>query len=84
MGLGWAFEVLEQEIRGFPGTPAEGALIIFRGMQAYNAENIKSLEDFDIAWVEEAQALSERSLRLLAPDHPQSRLRALVLVEPAL
>jgi len=67
MGLGWAFEVLEQEIRGLAGTPAEGALIIFRGMQAYNAENIKSLEDFDIAWVEEAQALSERSLRLLRP-----------------
>ena len=67
MGLGWAFEVLEQEIRGLAGTPAEGALIIFRGMQAYNAENIKSHEDFDIAWVEEAQALSERSLRLLRP-----------------
>lgn len=67
MGLGWAFEVLEQEIRGLAGTPAEGALIIFRGMQAYNSENIKSLEDFDIAWVEEAQALSERSLRLLRP-----------------
>lgn len=67
MGLGWAFEILEQEIRGLAGTPAEGALIIFRGMQAYNSENIKSLEDFDIAWVEEAQALSERSLRLLRP-----------------
>lgn len=67
MGLGWAFEVLDQEIRGLAGTPSEGALIIFRGMQAYNSENIKSLEDFDIAWVEEAQALSERSLRLLRP-----------------
>jgi hypothetical protein len=67
MGLGWAFEVLDQEIRGLAGTPAEGALIIFRGMQAYNSENIKSLEDFDIAWVEEAQTLSERSLRLLRP-----------------
>jgi phage terminase large subunit len=36
-------------------------------MQNYNAENIKSLEDFDIAWVEEAQTLSERSLRMLRP-----------------
>jgi phage terminase large subunit len=36
-------------------------------MQAYNAENIKSLEDYDIAWVEEAQSFSERSLRLLRP-----------------
>lgn len=65
--LGWAFEVLESEIRGRPGTPAAGSLIVFRGMQSYNAENIKSLEDFDIAWVEEAQTFSATSLRLLRP-----------------
>jgi phage terminase large subunit len=62
LGLGGFFEVLEREIRG-----KNGSLIIFKGMQAYNAENIKSLEDFDIAWVEEAQTLSEKSLRLLRP-----------------
>jgi phage terminase large subunit len=62
LGLGGFFTVLEQEIRG-----SNGSLIIFRGMQAYNAENIKSLEDYDIAWVEEAQSFSERSLRLLRP-----------------
>jgi phage terminase large subunit len=66
-GLGWAFDVLESEIRGVAGTPAAGSLIIFKGMQSYNAENIKSLEDYDIAWVEEAQTLSDRSLRLLRP-----------------
>lgn len=62
LGLGWFFEVLEGEIRG-----RNGSLIIFKGMQSYNAENIKSLEDFDIAWVEEAQTFSEKSLRLLRP-----------------
>lgn len=67
LGLGWAFQVLESEIRGREKTPAEGSLIIFKGMQSYNAHNIKSLEDFDIAWVEEAQTLSEISLRLLRP-----------------
>ncbi len=67
LGLGWAFDVLEGEIRGQPGTPAAGSLIVFKGMQSYNAENIKSLEDFDIAWVEEAQTFSERSLRMLRP-----------------
>lgn len=67
LGLGWAFDCLETEIRGLPGTPAEGSLIVFKGMQSYNAENIKSLEDFDIAWVEEAQTLSEHSLKLLRP-----------------
>ncbi len=67
LGLGQAFECLETEIRGIKGTPAEGSLIVFKGMQSYNAENIKSLEDFDIAWVEEAQTLSENSLKLLRP-----------------
>lgn len=62
LGLGQFFDVREAEIRG-----VNGSLIIFKGMQNYNAENIKSLEDFDIAWVEEAQTLSERSLRMLRP-----------------
>jgi phage terminase large subunit len=61
MGL-QGFSWTEPEIRG----PNE-SLIVFRGMQAYNAENIKSLEDFDVAWVEEAQTLSQRSLDLLRP-----------------
>ena len=32
-----------------------------------NAESIKSLEGYNIAWVEEAQTLSARSLALLRP-----------------
>lgn len=62
LGLESAFEVLESEIRG-----PHGSLIIFKGMQAYNADNIKSLEAYDIAWVEEAQTLSQHSLDLLRP-----------------
>lgn len=62
LGLGEFFEVLTTEIRG-----KNGSLIIFKGMQSYNAENIKSLEGFDIAWVEEAQSLSDVSLRMLRP-----------------
>lgn len=62
LGLDGHFEVLEAEIRC-----PYGGLIIFRGMQAYNAANIKSLEDYDIAWVEEAQTLSDVSLRMLRP-----------------
>jgi phage terminase large subunit len=62
LGLGSFFDVLESEIRG-----KNGALVVFKGMQAFNAENIKSLEDYDIAWVEEAQIFSEKSLRLLRP-----------------
>jgi phage terminase large subunit len=62
LGLGPFFDVLEAEIRG----PRQ-SLIIFKGMQSYNAETIKSLEAYDIAWVEEAQTLSSTSLELLRP-----------------
>jgi len=61
-GLEAHFTVKDTEIIG-----PNGSLCVFKGMQSYNAENIKSLEGFDIAWVEEAQTLSERSLRLLRP-----------------
>jgi phage terminase large subunit len=61
-GLEPFFEVLDSEIRG-----PDGSIIIFKGMQSYNADNIKSLEAYDIAWVEEAQTLSQHSLDLLRP-----------------
>lgn len=61
-GLEWFFQVYEHEIRAL-----NDSLIIFKGMQAYNAHNIKSLEGFDRAWVEEAQALSAPSWRMLRP-----------------
>lgn len=61
-GLDAYFEVLETEIRG-----PNGSQIVFKGMQSYNASNIKSLEGYDIAWVEEAQTLSQHSLDLLRP-----------------
>lgn len=62
MGLTEHFDIVEAEIRG-----KNGSLIVFKGMQSYNAANIKSLEGFDIAWVEEAQTLSPHSLDLLRP-----------------
>lgn len=61
-GLQAYFEILEAEIR----TPG-GGVIIFQGMQNHTADSIKSLEDFDVAWCEEAQSLSQRSLDLLRP-----------------
>lgn len=61
-GLGKHFRILNTHIE----TPGNG-IIIFQGMQNHTAESIKSLEGFDIAWVEEAQSLSERSLTLLRP-----------------
>lgn len=62
LGVSHLFEVLEAEIK----TPG-GGVIMFQGMQNHTAESIKSLEGFDVAWVEEAQSLSQRSLDLLRP-----------------
>lgn len=62
LGLLAEFQILDHEIRG-----PNGSLIIFKGMQSYNAANIKSLEGYDIAWVEEAQTFSQHSLDLLRP-----------------
>ena len=47
-------------------TPGNG-VIIFMGMHDYTAETIKSLEGFDVGYVEEAQTLTARSLELLRP-----------------
>ena len=47
-------------------TPGDG-IILFQGMQDYNADSIKSLEAFHRSWVEEGHTLSARSLELLRP-----------------
>lgn len=60
--LGGQFRVLNTHIE----TPGDG-IVIFNGMQSHTAESIKSLEAYDLAWVEEAQSLSQRSLDLLRP-----------------
>lgn len=63
MGVSYLFEILKTEIRCLNGT----GIIIFQGMADHTADSIKSLEDFMIAWVEEAQTLSLRSIKLLRP-----------------
>ena len=62
LGLSPRFKIYSDRI----ATPG-GGLIIFRGMADHTAESIKSLEGFRIAWVDEAQSLSARSLALLRP-----------------
>jgi phage terminase large subunit len=64
LGLGEAdgFKVFRELIE----TPKDG-VIIFKGMQDYSAESIKSLERFKRAWMEEAQTITQRSLSMLRP-----------------
>lgn len=60
--VGAYFDIKNDLIR----TATDG-LIIFQGMQNHTADSIKSLEGFDVAYVEEAHSLSDFSLRLLRP-----------------
>lgn len=58
--LSSVFRVLETEIRG-----VNGSEFIFSGLR--NVRSRKSLEGVDIAWVEEAEAVSEYSWDILEP-----------------
>ena len=61
MGLQSYYTWTDSEIRGHNGT-----LFIFKGLWR-NPETVKSLEGTDIVWIEEAQAISQASLRTLTP-----------------
>ena len=61
MGLSDHFEILDAEIRS-----KNGGKFIFGGLRS-NPDSIKSMDSIDIAWVEEAQRASQKSLDLLIP-----------------
>lgn len=67
LGLQAYYEVLQTEIRGRPGTSAEGTLFVFSGLSDQTADSLKSFEGIDRCWVEEAQVVSARSWQLLIP-----------------
>lgn len=70
LGVGSRFEVpkdREAHIRVLDQMGRATGLITFQGMQNHNSDSIKSLEGYDIAWVEEAQSISQRSLDMLRP-----------------
>jgi phage terminase large subunit len=62
LGVGHLFDVQRDKI-----VAPHGGVIIFQGLQNHTADSIKSLEGFDIAWIEEAQSISQISLDLLRP-----------------
>jgi len=63
LDVGYLFESRESEIRAVKGS----GTILFIGMQQHTSDSVRSLEGIDIAWVEEAAALSQNSLDLLRP-----------------
>lgn len=62
LGLESFYEVLLAEIRGKNGTQ-----FLFSGLSDLTADSIKSFEGCDIVWMEEAQSVTQRSLRILIP-----------------
>ena len=62
LGVGSQFKILHDRIE----TPG-GGVILFQGMQEHTKESIKSLEGFDVAYVEEAQTMTKGSLEMLRP-----------------
>ena len=62
-GVAHLFRITKTEISRIGGS----GICVFQGMQDHTAESVKSLEGFHIAWVEEAESLSEFSMSLLIP-----------------
>lgn len=62
MNAGAYFEVQDAKIKN-----VLGGVTIFQGMASHTADSIKSLQGYSIAWVEEAQTLSQKSLDMLRP-----------------
>lgn len=62
LGLTAFYEVLDTEIRGVNGT-----LFLFAGLQSHTVDSIKSFEGVDRVWIEEAHAISKKSLDTLIP-----------------
>lgn len=62
LGLGAFYDVQQAVIRG-----KNGSEFIFAGLSDQTAESVKSFEGVDIVWVEEAQAVSDRSWSILIP-----------------
>ena len=62
LGVEPLFRVLHDRIEA----PGDG-IILFQGMAEHTKESIKSLEGFDVAYVEEAQTMTAGSLEMLRP-----------------
>jgi phage terminase large subunit len=62
LGLQSKYRITDTAITG-----TEGTEILFSGLLQHTIQSIKSFEGIDICWIEEGQAVSERSLKILIP-----------------
>ncbi|HEY8378675.1 MAG TPA: PBSX family phage terminase large subunit [Nannocystis sp.] len=78
LGLAAFYEVQQSTIRGRNGTE-----FLFKGLR-HNVQEIKSTEGIDICWVEEAEAVSDESWRVLTPTIRKEGSEIWVSFNPAL
>lgn len=62
MGYSRLFDIQRDSIKG-----PHGSEFIFHGLKDMTADSLKSLEDLDGAWVEEAHTVSDHSANILIP-----------------
>jgi Phage terminase large subunit len=62
MGYSRLFDIQRDSIKG-----PQGSEFIFHGLKDMTADSLKSLEDLDGAWVEEAHTVSDHSANILIP-----------------
>lgn len=65
MGVNHLYKSIQSEIR--KEIEDDSGLFFFQGMNDLTADNIKSLEGFKIAWFEEAQNATKKTLKTLRP-----------------
>jgi phage terminase large subunit len=79
LGLESFYTVLDTEIRG-----ANGSLFIFSGLSNMTVDSIKSMAGITDCWVEEGQAVSDRSWQFLIPTIREKGSRFIVTMNPQL
>lgn len=62
-GVQSTYDIVQSEIRNKYGS----GIFAFEGLQDHTADSIKSLENFKLAWVEEAHSIKTYSLKMLYP-----------------
>lgn len=78
LGLSWFYTVQETSIKGKNGTE-----FFFIGL-AHNTSNVKSYENVDICWVEEANNVSKSSWEILIPTIRKEKSEIWVSFNPEL
>jgi phage terminase large subunit len=79
MGLG---EFYQEHKGGIVGR--NGTRFVFKGLRTESIDSLKSIEDVDDCWLEEAHVLSHKSIRILVPSIRKPGSRFYITMNPEL